>query len=68
MTERVKTASGLKGKALFMPMRIAMTGTEHGPELVRSIPLMQRGSGMSGIAPVMAPLDRVRALLGVVGG
>ncbi len=68
LTERLKVASGVKGKALFMPMRIAITGVEHGPELVRSIPLLERGSGTAGIAPVVAPLERVRALLGVIDG
>ncbi len=68
LTERLKAATGVKGKALFMPMRIAITGAEHGPELVRSIPLLQRGSETSGIAPVTSPLERVRALLGVIGG
>jgi nondiscriminating glutamyl-tRNA synthetase len=68
MTERLKNASGQKGKALFMPLRIALTGSEHGPELVRALPLLQRGSATSDIAPVQAPLARVRALLGVIGG
>jgi len=68
LTERLKVASGVKGKALFMPMRIAITGVEHGPELVRSIPLLERGSETAGIAPVVAPLERVRALLRVIDG
>jgi glutamyl-tRNA synthetase len=29
----VKQASGAKGKALFQPLRLALTGREHGPEL-----------------------------------
>lgn len=68
MTERLKNASGQKGKALFMPLRIALTAMEHGPELVRAIPLLQRGSETSGIAPVQSPLARVRLLIGVLGG
>lgn len=31
--ESVKTATGRKGKQLFMPLRQALTGMEHGPEL-----------------------------------
>lgn len=32
-TDAVKTATGRKGKTLFMPLRIALTGQAHGPEL-----------------------------------
>jgi glutamyl-tRNA synthetase len=31
--ERVKAETGAKGKALFMPLRLALTGREHGPEM-----------------------------------
>ncbi len=31
--EAVKAATGAKGKALFMPLRLALTGREHGPEM-----------------------------------
>ncbi|MFI3902943.1 glutamate--tRNA ligase [Ochrobactrum sp. S1502_03] len=32
-TDAVKAATGRKGKMLFMPLRIALTGQAHGPEL-----------------------------------
>lgn len=32
-TEAVKVATGRKGKNLFMPLRLALTGQAHGPEL-----------------------------------
>ncbi|MFK0684975.1 glutamate--tRNA ligase [Ochrobactrum sp. BD67] len=32
-TEAVKAATGRKGKNLFMPLRLALTGQVHGPEL-----------------------------------
>ncbi|MFN7496768.1 MAG: glutamate--tRNA ligase [Hyphomonadaceae bacterium] len=32
-TEAVKAATGAKGKGLFMPLRKALTGKEHGPEM-----------------------------------
>ena len=41
-TEAVKTATGAKGKALFMPLRLALTGRVHGPELAPLLPLMGR--------------------------
>ncbi|MNN62428.1 Glutamate--tRNA ligase [compost metagenome] len=32
-TDAVKAATGRKGKTLFMPLRLALTGQAHGPEL-----------------------------------
>ena len=39
-TEAVKAATGVKGKALFMPLRLALTGLDHGPELAALLPLV----------------------------
>ncbi|MFL6735328.1 MAG: glutamate--tRNA ligase [Sphingomicrobium sp.] len=33
LTEKLKASSGRKGKALFLPLRLALTGREHGPEM-----------------------------------
>jgi glutamyl-tRNA synthetase len=38
--EAVKLATGRKGKALFHPLRLALTGREHGPELKTLLPLV----------------------------
>ncbi len=38
----VKEATGAKGKALFSPLRLALTGREHGPELKQLLPLIGR--------------------------
>jgi nondiscriminating glutamyl-tRNA synthetase len=56
MVERLKTATGLKGKTLFMPLRLALTGSDHGPELVRAIPLLERASKLD--SSVLSPLQR----------
>jgi nondiscriminating glutamyl-tRNA synthetase len=61
MVERLKTTTGLKGKNLFMPLRLALTGSEHGPELVRAIPLVQHASEVD--PAVLSPLARVERLL-----
>jgi glutamyl-tRNA synthetase len=42
-TDAVKERTGAKGKALFMPLRLALTGREHGPELAPLMPLIGRG-------------------------
>ena len=41
-TASLKAASGRKGKALFHPLRLALTGRESGPELAALLPLMGR--------------------------
>ncbi len=41
-TNKVKEASGRKGKALFLPLRLALTGLASGPELADLLPLLGR--------------------------
>ena len=41
-TSRVAEATGRKGRALFHPLRLALTGRETGPELARLLPLVGR--------------------------
>ena len=41
-TAALKGASGRKGKALFHPLRVALTGRESGPELAVLLPLIGR--------------------------
>jgi glutamyl-tRNA synthetase len=41
-TNAVKAATGRKGKALFMPLRQALTGEDHGPDLKDLLPLIGR--------------------------
>lgn len=40
-TAAVKAATGRKGKALFMPLRKALTGQAHGPDMSDVMPLLQ---------------------------
>ena len=41
-TSAVKGATGAKGKALFMPLRLILTGLAHGPDMATIIPLIGR--------------------------
>jgi glutamyl-tRNA synthetase len=41
-TSALKEASGRKGKALFMPLRRALTGLDHGPEMAALLPIIGR--------------------------
>lgn len=38
----VQTATGVKGKGLFMPIRVALTGQMHGPDLNETVRLLGR--------------------------
>jgi nondiscriminating glutamyl-tRNA synthetase len=58
MTARVGKAAGLKGKQLFMPLRLLLTGVEHGPELARLIPLIEKASRFD--IRIESVRDRVR--------
>ena len=40
-TAAVKDATGRKGKGLFMPLRKALTGQAHGPDMSAVLPLLQ---------------------------
>ncbi|HEY8194131.1 MAG TPA: glutamate--tRNA ligase [Hyphomicrobium sp.] len=53
-TAAIKSATGAKGRALFHPLRLALTGRESGPELKALLPLMGR-------ARVLARLEGKRA-------
>nr|WP_323776688.1 glutamate--tRNA ligase [Amylibacter sp.] len=41
-TTAVKDATGRKGRGLFMPLRKALTGMEHGPDMSKLMPLLQK--------------------------
>lgn len=41
-TAEVKAATGRKGRGLFMPLRRALTGMDHGPEMADLLPLLQK--------------------------
>jgi len=40
LTGALKEATGRKGKALFLPLRLALTGREHGPDMAALLPLI----------------------------
>jgi len=41
-TTAVKQATGRKGRGLFMPLRKALTGMEHGPDMSKLMPLLSK--------------------------
>ena len=46
-TAAVKAETGAKGKGLFQPLRLALTGESHGPELKHLLPLIGRSRALA---------------------
>jgi glutamyl-tRNA synthetase len=40
LTGSLKAATGRKGKGLFLPLRLALTGRDHGPDMAALLPLI----------------------------
>ena len=54
LAARLKTGTGRKGRALFLPLRQALTGRDHGPDMAALLPLI-------GEAEARARLERAAA-------
>jgi glutamyl-tRNA synthetase/nondiscriminating glutamyl-tRNA synthetase len=66
---RVKEKTGQKGKALFHPIRVALTGEGGGPELDLAVPAMDRGASLApdaGLAKVPSAQERARSFASAV--
>ncbi len=46
-TAALKDATGRKGRALFQPLRQALTGRDHGPEMAALLPLIGRDAALA---------------------
>jgi glutamyl-tRNA synthetase/nondiscriminating glutamyl-tRNA synthetase len=57
----VKTKTGAKGKDLFHPVRVALTGSHSGPEFDKLIPILEEGSTLDLPKLVMSVRERVKA-------
>jgi nondiscriminating glutamyl-tRNA synthetase len=57
----VKATTGVKGKDLFHPVRIVLTGAHAGPEFDRLVPLFEDGAGLRLPAHVRSVRERVDA-------
>ena len=58
----VKAATGAKGKDLFHPVRIALTGAHSGPEFDKVIPLIETGSRLPLPNTIASVQERARLL------
>src|SRR5436190_2457732 len=66
MANDIKAKTGQKGRALFHPIRIALTGRSEGPELDLAVPAIDRGAELpksAGLPPITSNKDRAAAFV-----
>ena len=51
LTNALKERTGRKGKALFLPLRQALTGLDHGPDMAALLPLIGRERAIARLTP-----------------
>ncbi len=61
MMNEVKSKTGAKGKDLFHPIRVALTGSHSGPEFDKLIPILEEGSRLDLPHHVMSVRERLAA-------
>jgi glutamyl-tRNA synthetase/nondiscriminating glutamyl-tRNA synthetase len=60
---RAREKTGLKGRGLFHPIRVALTAAESGPELDLAVPAIDRGAALpveAGLTAVVSCAERLR--------
>jgi glutamyl-tRNA synthetase/nondiscriminating glutamyl-tRNA synthetase len=57
----VKAKTGAKGKELFHPVRLALTGSHSGPDFDKVIPVFEEGSRLDLPHPVLNVRERMAA-------
>jgi hypothetical protein len=65
LAARVREKTGAKGKALFHPIRLALTGEQEGLELDLAVPLIESGAVLRSdeIRAIFSASDRAAAFL-----
>jgi nondiscriminating glutamyl-tRNA synthetase len=67
---RVRAKTGQKGRALFHPIRVALTGRSDGPELDLAIPAIDRGAELprsAGLPAVVGNRERAARFVSALG-
>ncbi len=67
---KVRAKTGQKGRALFHPIRIALTGRNDGPELDLALPAIDRGADLprsAGLPSVVGNRERAAAFAAALG-
>lgn len=61
LLKEVQKESGIKGPALFHPVRLALTGAQSGPEFDKLVPLMESGARLALPHPLLGVQQRLEA-------
>jgi len=67
---RVREVTGTKGKALFHPIRVALTGSDGGPELDLAVPAIERGAALTpagGVKKIIGCKERAQSFAKAIG-
>ena len=67
IAKAVQKETGKKGKDLFHPIRVALTGAASGPELEKLIPIFEAGSKLSLARHVKSCAERLREFAAAAG-
>jgi glutamyl/glutaminyl-tRNA synthetase len=70
VANQVKTKTGEKGRSLFHPIRVALTGRAAGPELDLAVPAIDRGAELpdkSGLPKILGCRERAAEFLRCLG-
>ena len=62
LTTAVKDATGAKGRALFLPLRLALTGRDHGPDMAELLPLIDKDQAVARLSRCGAPVEAPTSL------
>jgi glutamyl-tRNA synthetase len=68
---RIREITGQKGRALFHPIRVALTGEAAGPELDLAVPAIEQGAEVppdSGVASIVGCRERASAFARIIAG
>jgi glutamyl-tRNA synthetase len=68
LADEVRRETGARGRDLYHPIRIALTGAASGPEMVKLLPVIEEGSRLPLPRRVAPCGDRARALLAATRG
>lgn len=59
----IKKATGARGRGLFHPLRLAISGQDTGPELRQLVPLLEAGAGLGFEPPIAGVAERIERAL-----
>jgi len=67
VAKSVQQETGKKGRELFHPLRVAVTGAVSGPELEKLIPIFEEGAKLSLTRPLKGTAQRLREFAAAAG-